>query len=117
MLADLPVGAVFSFACRVTGPGTFDLLSRDRQVRATLVLDPNTLAVTGQLAQPPNLTPVEVVSAPFNVGDIVVDAKGAAYVVRDTWLGSNGFCWSNTTNRGSVYTTAGFTKVGTATFQ
>jgi hypothetical protein len=117
MLSDLPVGALFSFGAQLTAANQFNLLSKDKQVQATVTIDPNTGALSGQLLVAPNQIPVQVVSAPFNVNDVVTDTNGAAYVVREVWLASTGFCWSNTTNRATVYTTAGFTKVGTATFQ
>lgn len=114
MLSDLPVGAVFSFGAVVTGPGAFDLLSKDSTVQAHVTINPSTLALSGTLLNPPTAVPVQVVSAPFAVGDVIEDATGAAYVVRDVWLSPTGFCWSNTTNRGAIYTTTGYTKVGTA---
>ena len=115
VLTDLPVGAVFSFGAVVTGAGTFDLMSKDDTVQAHVAIDLNTLALTGTLTQAPNLIPVEVVTAPFAINDVVADGDGATFVVRDVWLSPTGFCWSNTANRAAIYSTAGFTKVGTAT--
>lgn len=116
MLSDLPVGAVFSFGAVVTGQGAFDLLSKDNTVQAHVTVDPVALTLAGTLTQPPTAIPVQVVSAPFAINDVISDDNtGALFVVRDVWLSPTGFCWSNTTSRAAIYSTTGFTKVGTAT--
>ena len=118
-LADLPVGSVFAFATKVTDRGadtmTLDLLSQDESVQATIATATDG-TITGQLLKPPDQIPVEAVTVPLTEGAVVVrDDTGETMVVRAVWLSPRGFVWSSAPDRRTVYTTAGWTVIGTAT--
>jgi hypothetical protein len=118
-LADLPVGAAFLLAARITSKDQsglgLALYVADRIQQGTLQVAPD-LTVTGALANPASQVQVTSIGRPFQVGDIVIiDNTQETMVVRAAWVSPDGFMWSNSPDRRAVYTTTGATKVGTAT--
>lgn len=118
-IAEVPVGTAFVMAARVAGrvaggDTDLDLFTTDTTVQGSITID-NALAVTGAMNFPLDEIGISVAAQPFAIGDVVQGGAGETFVVRDIWATSTGFNWSNTVDRRVVYSTAGFTKIGTAT--
>jgi hypothetical protein len=120
ILTTLPVGSLFLLGARVASRSVqqgigLTLYAADKTPVATLQLVPD-LTITGLISVDPATIGVTTITRPFAVGDVVTsDVTGETMVVRASWVDVEGFFWSNTTDRSPVYSTRGWTAVGTAT--
>jgi hypothetical protein len=117
---NVTVGGSFNMTATVTlrdGSGThLNLFTGDTTVQGAITIATGAApAVTGNMTNSTSTTPVTSSGQTFTVGQIVSsNLTGEVMVVRDSWIDAGGAKWSNTTNRGNIYSTAGWSVIGTA---
>ena len=119
VLTDLRPGDAFLVALRITDRDQTGLQctmhTTGRQARGDLHLNPD-LTITGAWRDQANTIEVTTLDRAFQVGDVVVrDTTGETLVVRSAWITGEGWRWSSSPQRSSIYGTDGWTVVGTVT--
>lgn len=116
---NVAIGGQFVALATVTlrdGAGTHLDLRTDETttVQGSIVIS-GALAVTGTMNYALSQIPAETSQVTFAVGALVQsNLTGECMVVRDSWIDAGGAEWSNTTNRATQYSTAGWTVIGSA---
>jgi hypothetical protein len=104
-----------------TGAPTFSISTQQATSSASTTVATITVAtdgsVSGTIAGAPSTLPVRTVAEPLPVDAIVEhDQTTETKVVRDSWLGPDGWMWTDRLDRGLPYRVEGWRQIGTATW-
>ena len=119
MLTDLRQGDLFLLGVKVIDRSIAGLqctlFTTDRVALGSLLIAPDG-TMTGNLSGPANTTPVTTLDRAFQPGDVVTNnANGETLVVRSVWITEEGWRWSSSLKRNSIYSSKDWTVIGSVT--